>query len=478
MVKTSKQLETKPVDGEILREKLTKGLSQGQADALMLMIEFLTIKGPDMFVLKGYAGTGKTFIVKMLINYITDKYRGAKIAVTAPTNKAVHVLKARQEFKSNFVTYQTIHSLLGLTETITSSGQVIFTSKKGNSGEMDKIRYLIVDETSMLQDDIFKMLEKYSSTVKIIFMGDPAQIPPVGKTDCVPFKKSLSTHYEEGYTLMEIMRQAKGNPIIESSFILRDNLGVANPIPVLETRKDDDGHGLIWIDSSTDKDGMLMLLESHFVCSKFKDNPDYAKLIAWRNRTVASANSRIRGMIYGDEDLKKIMPGEKLLANKPIFDEDGSIVFNTSEEFEIESYKIVEKNVRFGSKSLLVKIYDCTLSKESAKLMCNKIKVLHEDSEAGYTKMLEELKQVAIAAKNTGGSNKWIDFYDALKWPADIAYNYAITAHKAQGSTYENVFLMEDDINANQNIVERNRIKYTSYSRASHKLYVYRTNPF
>jgi exodeoxyribonuclease-5 len=472
MVKHAKHA---PLDREVQRNELTKGLSQGQADALMLMIEFLTIKGPDMFVLKGYAGTGKTFIVKKLIDYITNKYHGSRIAVTAPTNKAVHVLLSRRDFRSNFVTYQTIHSLLGLTETINANGVVTFTTKKGNSGEMDKIRFLIVDETSMLQDDIFKMLEKYSSTVKIIFMGDPAQIPPVGRVDCIPFKRSLSTHYEEGYTLTEIMRQAKGNPIIEASFILRDNLGVANPIPVLETRKDDDGHGLTWIDSSTDKDGMLMLLESHFVSSKFKDNPDYAKLIAWRNRTVASANSRIRGMIYGDEELKKIMPGEKLLANKPIFDEDGAIIFNTSEEFTIESYKIIDKKVVFGSKILTVKIYDCTLDKSSAKLMTNKIKVLHEDSEADYAKMLEELKQKAIAEKD---KSRWVTFYDALKWPADIAYNYAITAHKAQGSTYENVFLMEDDLNANPNIVERNRIKYTSYSRASKKLYVYRSNPF
>jgi len=475
MVKTAKKAS---LDSEVVRNRITQGLSQGQADALMLMIEFLTIKGPDMFVLKGYAGTGKTFIVKKLIEHITNKYHGSKIAVTAPTNKAVHVLKSRRDFKSHYVTYQTIHSLLGLTETITSSGQVIFTTKKGTSKEMEKIRFLIVDETSMLQDDIFKMLEKYSDDVKIIFMGDPAQIPPVGKVDCIPFKKSLSTRYEEGYTLTQIMRQAAGNPIIEASFVLRDNLGVANPIPVLETRKDDDGHGLTWIDSSTDKDGMLMLLESHFTSPKFKENPDYAKLIAWRNRTVASANSRIRGMIYGDEGLVKIMPGEKLLANKPIFDEEGSIVFNTSEEFEIDFYEIKERTVRFGSKMLTVKIYECFLDKVSAKLMGNKIKVLHEDSEAAYAKMLEDLKQIAIQAKNTGGSNKWIDFYDALKWPADIAYNYAITAHKSQGSTYENVFLMEDDINANQNIVERNRIKYTSYSRASKKLYVYRTNPF
>lgn len=464
---------------EELRAELTPGLSQGQADALMLMIDFLSIPGPDMFVLKGYAGTGKTYIVKRLIQYITTKNPGAKIAVTAPTNKAVRVLLSRRDYKSRNVVYQTTYSLLGLTETISANGQVTFTAKKGGAGEIDKIKYLIVDETSMLQDDIFHLLEKYSDKVKIIFMGDPAQIPPVGKIDCIPFKKSLSRKYEEGYTLTEIMRQSKGNPIIEASFILRDNLAVETPIPVLETRKDDNGHGLIWIDSQTDRDGMMLLLETHFVCQKFRDNPDHAKLIAWRNKTVTAANDRIRGMIYsGEEKLCKIMPGEKLLANKPIFDDDGSILFNTSEEFQVESYKVVDKKVIIGSKMKTFKVYDCLLDKNSSKaLMVSRIKVLHEDSEADYTKWIQDLRDTAINAVKDKGA-RWVEFYEALRWPADIAYNYAITAHKAQGSTYENVFLMEDDINANKNVVERNRIKYTAYSRASQKLYVFRANPY
>lgn len=463
-------------DGEIKRLKITQGLSQGQADALMLMIDFLNIDGPDMFVLKGYAGTGKTFIVKKLIEHITHKYKHSKIAVTAPTNKAVRVLLSRKEFNNRNVVYQTIHSLLGLTETITANGQVFFTAKKGATGDMGKIDYLIVDEVSMLQDDIFKQLEKFSSDTKIIFMGDPAQIPPVGRVDCIPFKKSLSETYEEGYTLTEIMRQAKGNPIIESSFILRNNLTVDVPIPVIETRRDADGHGIHWIDSSTDKDGMLMLLEKYFVSKKFNDNPDYAKLIAWRNKTVASANNRIRTMIYGDE-LQKIMPGEKLLANKPIFDEDEEIIFNTSEEFQIQSYKVTTKAVVFGLKKASLKVYACTLDKATLgkTLLTNTIFVLHEDSEETYKTLLADLKKIATDSSNKAA---WIYFYKALKWPADIAYNYAITAHKSQGSTYENVFLMEDDINANPNVVERNRIKYTAYSRASHNLYVYRANPF
>jgi ATP-dependent exoDNAse (exonuclease V) alpha subunit len=68
----------------------------------------------------------------------------------------------------------------------------------------------------------------------------------------------------------------------------------------------------------------------------------------------------------------------------------------------------------------------------------------------------------------------WKDFYEAKKWSANLGYNYAITAHKAQGSSYENVLILENDLNLNSNIVERNRIKYTSYTRASNKLFIYR----
>ena len=51
-------------------------------------------------------------------------------------------------------------------------------------------------------------------------------------------------------------------------------------------------------------------------------------------------------------------------------------------------------------------------------------------------------------------------------------YAYAITAHKSQGSTYNTTFVLEDDIDVNSDIVERNRIKYTAYTRSSKKLYV------
>jgi exodeoxyribonuclease-5 len=76
------------------------------------------------------------------------------------------------------------------------------------------------------------------------------------------------------------------------------------------------------------------------------------------------------------------------------------------------------------------------------------------------------------AIQKKGKDKSWVIYYNFLRRYADVNYAYAITAHKSQGSTYNTTFVLEDDIDMNINIVERNRIKYTAYTRASKKLYV------
>lgn len=170
MVKDPLSINLKP-DREKLREKLTQGLNKGQADAFMILKDFIETSGSDdMFVLKGYAGTGKTFLIKKFLQEVVRSKPGAKIAVTAPTNKAVAVLESKAVFSGN-IRYATIHSLLGLTESIDARGNVTFTSK-GNNSTITNYKYLIVDEVSMLQDELFHMIAKYSKSIKIIFMGE------------------------------------------------------------------------------------------------------------------------------------------------------------------------------------------------------------------------------------------------------------------------------------------------------------------
>jgi ATP-dependent exoDNAse (exonuclease V) alpha subunit len=76
------------------------------------------------------------------------------------------------------------------------------------------------------------------------------------------------------------------------------------------------------------------------------------------------------------------------------------------------------------------------------------------------------------AIEKKGADKSWIKYYEFMRRYADVIYGYSITCHKSQGSTYTNAFVLEDDIDMNLNVVERNRIKYTAYTRASKKLYV------
>jgi ATP-dependent exoDNAse (exonuclease V) alpha subunit len=98
------------------------------------------------------------------------------------------------------------------------------------------------------------------------------------------------------------------------------------------------------------------------------------------------------------------------------------------------------------------------------------IHVLHEESQDEYKKILNLLKLKAIEKK--GKDKTWVKYYNFVRRYADVNYSYSISCHKSQGSTYKNVFVLDDDIEANYHIEERNRIKYTAYTRASEKLYI------
>jgi hypothetical protein len=102
------------------------------------------------------------------------------------------------------------------------------------------------------------------------------------------------------------------------------------------------------------------------------------------------------------------------------------------------------------------------------------IYVVHEESLKEYNDLIKTSHAKAVKYKE---AKLWVNHYNMKKWSSSVSYNYAISAHKSQGSTYNNALLMEDDMDLNGKIVERNRIKYTSYTRASEKLFIFKTVP-
>jgi exodeoxyribonuclease-5 len=455
-------------------------LNGDQKKAFEELKDFIHDKNDDnIYVLKGWAGTGKTYCVSFLVRYVLDviypNKNWYKIAVTGPTNKSVRVIKKTTGIKNVRVTFQTIHKLLGLTERITSDGQQEFVNQGDFEPQIRKTKLLIIDEVSMLNDDLFHEILRYRSDIKIICMGDPAQIPPVGKPDCIPFRDELLEMYGiKTLELKTIMRQKGDNPIIDTSVLIRTDLENPYIETGVESMLNDKGEGIEFLNlnSSTIRESFNDILSSYFNSEEFKEDPEYSKIIAWRNKTVEKMNQLVRKVIYGDESIgSKILLGEKLIANNPII-EMGQILFNTNDEFTVDKFEIKKEKVRVADEEGSLKYYETgvTFLNDEEKKVTYFIDILHEDSESYFFVLANKLKKIAIEKR--GKEKSWIKYYDFIRRFADVSYAYSITAHKSQGSTYTTAFVLEDDIDVNPNVIERNRIKYTAYTRSSKKLYV------
>jgi hypothetical protein len=275
------------------------------------------------------------------------------------------------------------------------------------------------------------------------------------------------------------MRQKGDNPIIKASFTLRDNLDKTQPIANMRTQVTDKNHGIIWVNSQTQRHHIRDYVDEYFKSNEYKKNPDYIKIIAWRNKTVEYMNNIVREAIFGKE-AKRFEKGDHLVANGPVFarvynnwgnNYKYNISYNTSDEFKIESADVVElyfeekykdaPMISWKGKFWQLDIdgyYDC-------------LYVIHESSVDNYKQLLSDARSAALKSKK---KSYWVNFFNIMKWSANVGYNYAITAHKSQGSTYNNVILLEEDLDFNRKIVERNRIKYTAYTRAKHRLFTLR----
>lgn len=449
-------------------------LNEGQQKAFEQLKVFMAKRDDTMCIVAGFAGTGKTFLIKRFIKYLHIKYPGFRVAVTGPTNKSVKVLAKSSGMKDVRVNYQTVHKLLGLKEEIQNDGKIKFTKSFSDKNEIDQYKVLIIDEVSMLDDELFIEIQANSRKLKIIFMGDPAQIPPVNRPDCIPFNSEKNIYYNFiNCSLSEIMRQSQDNPIIKASFGIRNNLTKHYPIDEVYTTVNEKGNGIIRIDANKDSDRMetMKLFEKYFKCKEFNDDPDHAKVIAWRNKTIDKTNNIIRSILYGKEP-GKIMIGEKLVCNKPIMDGLNIIIFNTNDELSVEEFNVASDIFVSSAGKNRLNYYDTTVLSfdVEGKEIRRRIKILHESSQNEFNAIANSLKSFAIEQK--GAHRSWPKYYEFLRMFAEVGYNYSITAHKSQGSTYKNVFVLEDDIISNTDIKTRNRILYTVYSRASEKLFV------
>lgn len=425
-------------------------LTQHQSDILKQSLEILDKE--DFLVITGKAGTGKTTLVKFLIQELKKQAKHIrKVAVcSAPTNKAVKVLREKIEDGTHFgKDFRTVHSALRLKRSIhPKTGEISFQPDKTSSKDpLDNCSILIVDEASMINSFILDYIIQELSYrgIKVIFIGDDGQLPPVGEKYSKVFKSGFPI-----LELTEIIRQGEGNPIID----LSRNFGL------LRTRRDDRREigGYIF---SNNRQQVIETLAAI-------NGTDDLKYLSWTNQDVDAINKAVRERIYTNP--AKIEVGESLVFDSPYGD------YFTNDEITVNSLKVEERP--FTAYSISNPNYNMdaldepeflTLEKKLKFYVINdNVKVIHEDSEEVFKEMIKSFKSLCIKQ-----IAKWKDFYLFAEIFAQVKYNHALTIHKSQGSTYKQVIINIRNCMYNKDMQERDKLLYTAITRASELVVLY-----
>ena len=382
------------------------------------------------FVLSGSAGTGKTFITRtFLSNY------NKEVMLTATTHKAVGVLAEA----SGSEQCRTIHSALAIKPQFRQGKTFLKQDAVRARVNLRGNRIVVVDESSMIDRELMKFIKEdaANNNRKYLFIGDHCQIPPVNEEESPVFE------FLDNEPLSEIIRQGEGSPIITLATQIRD---------IIETGKTE--HPLQMeassatgsIKSLSSEEFLKAIYETDFM---LEGNDD--KVIAWTNSSVKQYNSMVCDSYNVKEDF---VEGLQVVFNEAYIVDD-EIIANNGDEGVVTSceYNIGKNGLPY---------YRIGISDHIGTF-----KVIPNEYHENYKTFFYNLKQEAI--KNP---KKWVDYYKSMEEYSDIRPRFASSVHKAQGSTFNNVFVDLVDIQKCRYDRTRQRLFYTAITRAKHNVYI------
>ena len=436
-----------------------------------MISDFLTDKNDEqIFVLKGYAGTGKTTVISTIVNSLNDI--NMKAVLLAPTGRAAKVI-ANYSNKPAF----TIHKRIYFPKK-GKGGGVSFTTQANKF----KNTIFIVDEASMISDVAAdsKLYENGSllddlifyiyngQNCKMILLGDTAQLPPV-QMEVSPAldTDSLALHYDKtvlSIELDEVMRQEEKSGILYNATQLRELLKETFLTDIQFKVK-----GFKDIVRLTDGYDIQDAIQSAYSNYSIEDTC----FIVRSNKRANQYNQQIRTRIL-DKD-SELSVGDYLMVVKNNYfwlketDEAGFIANGDIVEV-LEIFKFVEL---YGFKFAKVKIRMVdypnqkpfetivlldTITSESPSLT-------YEESNALYQEVMKDYEGEPQYRKFLKVKNN--EYFNALQ----VKFSYAITCHKSQGGQWNTVFI-EQPYLPDGITVDYVRWLYTAVTRAKDKLYL------
>ncbi|MBR5433814.1 MAG: AAA family ATPase [Bacteroidales bacterium] len=441
--------------------------TDNQKSAFRELAKFITSE-TEVFIMNGYAGTGKTTLVRALIE--TLQSLETPYALLAPTGRSAKVL-------SNYTkgTALTIHKKIYRQRSVTDGVQ-----KFGMNFNAAQHTIYIVDEASMLSDttgenalfgsgsvlnDLFRFVFNEHSC-KLILIGDTAQLPPIGVVE----SPALDADYIERnflkktatVTLTQIIRQAEDSGILTDATNIRNHIENEDiTIPKLKTFDDVeqiDGSMLLdALESSHNKVGIqdtIVITRTNKLANRY--NAGIRNRILWKDSTVSKGDyiMIVKNNYFWTEGNKEI----SFIANGDIAEIVSIDKYENMYGFDFADVTL--KFPDYQDLELSVKVMLNTLSSESASLTFEENNKLYSEVCADYADIKNKRKLYEEVKKNP--------YYNALQ----IKFAYAITCHKAQGGQWKHVYIDHGYFTDEMLNKEFLRWLYTAFTRASEKIYL------
>ena len=444
-------------------------LGEEQIQAIEAIKKFIESSSETAFSLIGSAGTGKTTIMKELIKWLRPR---KKYCLCAPTHKAKLVL---ERLTGDYNT-QTLHKLLALSPNIEIL-ELDFRDLQFIVGKSEvNIPYkgvVICDESSMINDELFKLLNEKCKSMecKILFVGDKAQLRPVNSKDT-----SLVFNVKDRFELTKIYRQSDSSALMPIFQILRNNI-------------------ITHFESEEGKEGSLVCTEDatdfiRYALPKFRkamSNRDilYTKIIAYTNNRVAGYNNCMKKALFRDD--KEYHPLEFLTGYENL-EFNGTKFFNSMDYIVTDEPKKMDVYIPEFMKlpGYELNLYDTTSDIISPIFILSK--EISSDYFHALAAKIEDIRLAALEQRSRIAANKlWGIYYSIIgsfTTPVDLCFNnrvirkksfdygYACSAHKSQGSTFQEIFVDIKNINSCRDDDERRQLQYVALSRTRTNAYI------
>lgn len=425
----------------------------------------------SLFLLKGFAGTGKTTIISSLVKNLW-KIKRAGILL-APTGRAAKVISLYSNQEA-----QTIHKKIYFPKKTSGAGvQFVLQPNK------HKNAVFIVDEASMIPDEdqdsklfenkgLLSDLIQYvdsGQNCQLIFIGDTAQLPPV-KLDMSPalMEQSLGMDYDKEVIhieLDEVVRQSEESDILLNATRIREALAEE----FYEAFKF----------KLTSKADLIRLIDGDEILNAIQDSYDHlghedTSIIVRSNKRANQYNQQIRSRILFQEE--EISPGDYLMVVKNNYfwikpSSEAGFIANGDIVKVLEIYTIKELyGFRFAEVKVQMVDYPKMAPFETVVILdtleSNTPSLTYDDSNRLYQEVMKDYEDETSKYKKflKVKNNK---FFNALQ----IKFSYAMTCHKSQGGQWHTVFIEQPYL---PNGIDKDYLRwlYTAVTRASNKLYL------